>query len=145
MIGLIETNRLKRVVVKLFIKIGRIVVKSIKTSELRHCQRTTDVCPAQRAFAVTYAARARHSCRFKHKPTPSADDRLLALPPVHRADMKGSNGVDLPFRHASTNAANCAQSGGHPNEISLQGVARLGNLCYVFPFVRLCRRETRGL
>jgi hypothetical protein len=56
-IDLIETNRLKRVVVKLFIKIGRIVVKSIKTSELRHCQRTTDVCPAQRAFASSNLCR----------------------------------------------------------------------------------------
>ena len=116
MIDLVETNRLKRVVVKLFIKIGRIVVKSIKTrsygivNELRTSARRSVLLQA-----VTYAARARHSCRFKHKPTPSADDRLLALPPVHRADMKGSNGVDLPFRHASTNAANCAQSGGHRN------------------------------
>ena len=99
MIDLIETNRLKRVVVKLFLKIGRIVVKSIKTSELRHCQTNYARLPGAACLlqAATYAARARPSCRFRHKPTPSADDRLLALPPVHRADMKGSNGVDLPL------------------------------------------------
>jgi hypothetical protein len=81
-IDLIETNRLKRVVVKLFIKIGRIVVKSIKMSDLRHCQPNYGRLPGAACLlqAATYAARARHSCRFRHKPTPSADDCLLALP-----------------------------------------------------------------
>jgi hypothetical protein len=66
-IDLIETNRLKRVVVKLFLKIGPIVVKSIKTSELLHCQANYARLPSAACLlqAATYAARARHSYRFK--------------------------------------------------------------------------------